>query len=259
MTEENIIEIQNLSKKYGKFEALKAVNLTLKKGELFSFIGPNGAGKTTLIRILTGIIKPTSGDVLVKGKSLLKEPSLVKPLLGYVPDRPYLYEKLSPYEYFEFTAGIYNVPLKDALERCDPLLEKFKLYERRNDLIESFSHGMKQKIAIIAAVLHDPEIFIIDEPTVGLDPYSVKVIKQYFKELTSLGKTVFLTTHALAVAQDVSDRICIINKGSIVALGKLDEVQNATGIHSQHLEELFLQLTQEETSQSNEAVKLTES
>lgn len=245
---EPIIKFANIKKHYGDFAALKSINLEVFKGELFGFLGPNGAGKTTLIRILTGIIKPTSGNIYIGSFDLQSQPDQAKSMLGYVPDRPYLYEKLTPLEYFDFMGGLYNVKRERILNKGEEMLRLFDLWDRRNDLIESFSHGMKQKVAMSAAVLHDPDIFVVDEPTVGLDPRSVKLAKDYFKRLVNEGKTVFLTTHTLSVAEDLCNRIAIIRSGEIVALGNLAELQTRASMPGNDLETVFLKITEEEQS-----------
>lgn len=247
---ENAIQFDHIRKLYGNFCALSNVNLEIKRGELFGFLGPNGAGKTTLIRILTGIIKPSSGNVIIGGHNLFEAPEKAKSLIGFVPDRPYLYEKLTPLEYFDFMGGLYNVKSDRIIETGEKMLKLFGLWERRNELVESFSHGMKQKVAMSAAVLHDPEIFVVDEPTVGLDPRSVKLAKGFFRQLTQEGKTVFLTTHTLSVAQDLCDRIGIIRQGDIVALGTIDELRHKASMPGNSLEEVFLRITEEEMEKS---------
>jgi ABC-2 type transport system ATP-binding protein len=243
---EPIIEFSNISKLYGKFSAIKEINLNIGRGELFGFLGPNGAGKTTLIRILTGIIKPTSGKVLIQGFDLYKEPDQAKAKIGFVPDRPYLYEKLTPIEYFDFMAGLYNTDPARAQIKGEEMLRLFNLWDRKNELIESFSHGMKQKIAMSAAILHDPDIFVVDEPTVGLDPRSVKLAKDFFRSLIQKGKTIFLTTHTLSVAQDLCNRIAIIRNGEIIALGSMEELQRQASLPGNDLESVFLKITEEE-------------
>lgn len=243
---EAIIEFSSIKKQYGDFHAVKGIELSIGKGELFGFLGPNGAGKTTMIRILTGIIKPTSGKVLIGGYDLYKEPDMAKSLIGFVPDRPYLYEKLTPLEYFDFMGGLYNVGKERIVSKGEEMLKLFSLWDRRNELIESFSHGMKQKVAMSAAILHDPEIFVVDEPTVGLDPKSVKLAKEFFKSLIAEGKTVFLTTHTLSVAEDLCNRIAIIRNGEIVALGSMKELQNLASLPGNDLETVFLKITEEE-------------
>jgi ABC-2 type transport system ATP-binding protein len=241
-----VIEFSQIKKFYGEFQAVKNIDLSIKRGELFGFLGPNGAGKTTMIRILTGIIKPTSGRVLIGGHDLYEEPEKAKRLIGFVPDRPYLYEKLTPLEYFDFMGGLYNVGRQQAASRGEEMLKLFSLWDRRNELIESFSHGMKQKVAMSAAILHDPEIFVVDEPTVGLDPRSVRLAKDFFKSLIEKGTTVFLTTHTLSVAQDLCHRIAIIRNGEIVALGSMEELQQKAKLPGNDLESVFLKITEEE-------------
>jgi len=188
----------------------------------------------------------TSGSVHIGSFNLFEEPEKAKALIGYVPDRPYLYEKLTPMEYFDFMGGLYSVKKDRIIQKGEEMLRMFDLWERRNELIESFSHGMKQKVAMSAAILHDPEIFVVDEPTVGLDPKSVKMAKDYFKKLIYQGKTVFLTTHTLSVAQDLCDRIAIIRQGEIVALGNMLELQNKAKMPGNNLESVFLKITEEE-------------
>ena len=245
-----MIRFAEIKKNYGDFTALKTINLDIFKGEPFGFLGPNGAGKTTLIRILTGIIKPTSGRVFIGNFDLNAQPDQAKALLGYVPDRPYLYEKLTPLEYFDFMGGLYKVDRQRILSKGEEMLKLFSLWDRRHELIESFSHGMKQKVAMSAAILHDPEIFVVDEPTVGLDPRSVKLAKDYFRNLVAQGKTVFLTTHTLSVAEDLCHRIAIIRNGDIVALGNLNELQKLASLPGNDLEAIFLKLTEEEQTLS---------
>ncbi len=245
-SEEILIKFDAIHKNYGDFTAVKEINLEIAKGELFGFLGPNGAGKTTMIRMLTGIIKPTSGSISIGGYDLYKEPIKAKALIGYVPDRPYLYEKLSPVEYFDFMGGLYNVPKERVKEVSERMLKLFDLWDKKNELIESFSHGMKQKTAMIAAILHDPEILVVDEPTVGLDPKSIKLVKEYFKQYTKEGKTLFLTTHTLSVAEDLCQRIAIIRHGEIVALGSLKDLQEQAKMPGNDLESVFLKLTEEE-------------
>ncbi|EKD83598.1 MAG: hypothetical protein ACD_39C00574G0002 [uncultured bacterium] len=246
---ESIIRFCEIKKQYGVFTALKSVNLEIFKGELFGFLGPNGAGKTTLIRILTGIIQPSAGQIFIGPYDLFAQPDKAKAMLGYVPDRPYLYEKLTPLEYFEFMGGLYNVASDRIISKGAEMLRMFDLWDRRNELIESFSHGMKQKVAMSAAILHDPEIFVVDEPTVGLDPKSVKLAKNFFKQLIADGKTVFLTTHTLSVAEDLCDRIAIIRQGDIVALGNMSELQRRASMSDSNLEDVFLKITEEELEQ----------
>ncbi|MFZ2958125.1 MAG: ABC transporter ATP-binding protein [Candidatus Ozemobacteraceae bacterium] len=243
---EIVIELVGLKKDYGAFEAIRGVDLTVRRGELFGFLGPNGAGKTTMIRIMTGIIRPTAGSVAIGGFDLLAEPEKAKSRIGYIPDRPYLYEKLTPLEYFDFMAGLYSLAPEIAHARGEEMLRFFSLWDWRNELIEGFSHGMKQKVAMTAALLHDPDILIVDEPMVGLDPRSVRLVKDFFLKLTRRGKTIFLTTHTLSVAQDLCNRIGIIHHGKVVALGSLEELRERALHGVSDLETIFLQITEEE-------------
>lgn len=247
----NLIEIIELEKSYGNFLALKPLNLAIQRGELFGFLGPNGAGKTTLIRILAGLIKANAGKILIDGEEITNNPR-TKSMLGYIPDRPYLYEKLTPLEYFDFVGGLYSVKKATILEKGEHLLKLFDLWHKRDDLLEGFSHGMKQKVAIGAATLHDPQILIVDEPTVGLDPKSVKLVKDFFKSRIAEGKTIFLTTHTLSVAEDLCSRIGIIRSGEIIALGSLQELQKQASMPNNHLEEIFLRLTEEAAEEAAE-------
>ena len=241
-----MISLRGVRKNYGAFAAVKGIDLDVAQGELFGFLGPNGAGKTTLIRIMTGIIRPTEGRILIAGEDLLARPEAAKARIGYIPDRPYLYEKLTPLEYFNFMGGLYAIPEADLLRRGEEFLRMFNLWEWRNDLIEGFSHGMKQKVAMSASLLHDPEILIVDEPMVGLDPRSVRLVKDFFKTLVERGKTLFLTTHTLSVAQDLCNRIGIIHHGQVAALGTLDELRSRVREGAHDLESIFLQITAEE-------------
>ena len=249
---ETIIKFDSIHKQYGDFSAVKEISLEISRGELFGFLGPNGAGKTTMIRMLTGIIRPTSGRITIGGYDLYENPIKAKALIGYVPDRPYLYEKLTPVEYFDFMGGLYSVPKERIKEISEKMLKLFDLWNKRNELIESFSHGMKQKTAMIAAILHNPDILVVDEPTVGLDPKSIKLVKDFFKQYTDEGKTLFLTTHTLSVAEDLCQRIAIIRHGEIAALGNLKQLQEQAKMPGNDLESVFLKLTEEEEEEQQE-------
>ncbi|HNV70888.1 MAG TPA: ABC transporter ATP-binding protein [Candidatus Ozemobacteraceae bacterium] len=239
--------LDQIWKKYGQFEAVKGVSLEIPRGELFGFLGPNGAGKTTLIRIINGILQPTSGRVVICGHDLDQQPEEAKRSIGYIPDRPYLYEKLTPLEYFEFIAGLYSIPAEQYLRRGEEMLNRFSMWEWRNELIESFSHGMKQKIAMTASILHDPDLLVVDEPMVGLDPRSVRLVKDFFLEMVKTGKTIFLTTHTLSVAESLCHRIGIINRGQVVAMGSMDDLRGLSKGSNVDLESVFLKLTEEES------------
>ena len=241
-----MIKIENLSKKFGKFVALRNLNLEIKRGELFGFLGPNGAGKTTTIRILTGLSRPTGGRVVINGHDIVREPLKAKQIIGYVSDHPYLYEKLTSREFLFFIAGLYGVDEETAQKGMDEYLEAFELTPWKDALIEDLSHGMRKKLVISAALLHNPSLIIIDEPLVGLDPKSARLLKEKFKELAKRGKTIFMSTHSLEVAQEMCTRIGIIDKGELIATGTIQELQKISGAKREKLEEIFLRLTGEE-------------
>jgi len=238
-----MISLRGAKKHYGKFAAVKGIDLDVYRGEIFGFLGPNGAGKTTTIRMVAGVLQPTEGSVAVGGDDLEKSPEAAKSRIGYIPDRPYLYEKLSGGEFLRFVAGLWGKE-GDAVEaRADRLLELFQLSAWKDELIESYSHGMRQKILISSALIHQPELIVVDEPLVGLDPRSARLLKDLFKTFVKNGGTVFLTTHTLEVAEALCDRIAIINKGEIMALGTMEELRAQTAAGEAHLEEIFLKVT----------------
>jgi ABC-2 type transport system ATP-binding protein len=238
-----MIEIRNLTKRYGDFTAVDDLSLTVARGEIFGFLGPNGAGKTTTIRILAGLSLPTSGDVLVDGIDVIADGTRAKSLMGYIPDRPYLYEKLTGRELLQFVTNLYSKEWSECEPRAVELLRYFGLADWTDARIENLSHGMKQKLVIVSALVHDPALLIIDEPMVGLDALAQKQVKLLFRRLAEEGKTVFLTTHTLSVAEAVCDRIAIINHGKIVARGTTAELKN-----DRALEDVFLELTYTEES-----------
>lgn len=240
-----MIRLDHVSKQYGAAWAVKNLDLTVPKGELFGFIGPNGAGKTTTIRMMGGLIAPTSGAVLIDGIPLAQAPEQAKRKIGLIPDRPYLYEKLTGMEFLEFTADLYDVLPEHLQSRAKKLLELFSLTERANELIEAYSHGMKQRLIMAAALLHEPPLIIVDEPMVGLDPMGIKMVRELFQRLTRNGTTIFMSTHTLALAEKVCDRIGIIHKGQLIAIGTIDDLKLSTGVADTDLEKVFFQLTQE--------------
>jgi ABC-2 type transport system ATP-binding protein len=235
-----MIEIRDLTKRYGDFTAVDRLTLHAAAGEIFGFLGPNGAGKTTTIRIVSGLSLPTTGAVRVNGIDVLTDPVRAKSVMGYVPDRPYLYEKLTGRELLHFVADLYRKDWHACEPRAVELLRWFGLGDWIDARIENLSHGMKQKLVIVSALVHDPALLIIDEPMVGLDALAQKQVKLLFRRLASEGKTVFLTTHTLSVAEAVCDRIAIINRGKIVARGTTSELKN-----DRALEDVFLELTYE--------------
>lgn len=238
-----MITLRNLTKQYGNFKAVQNISLEIKPGEIFAFLGVNGAGKTTTIRMMTGILKPTSGEIIIGGFDLLREPLKAKAITGYVPDRPHIYQKLTGREFLNFICDLYSVPSVRAEQRIDEVLNEYGLTEWQDELIESYSHGMKQRLATCSALVHDPKVLIVDEPMVGLDPHGAKTLKEAFRRYAAAGITVFLSTHSLNVAEEVADRMAIIQKGEILTTGTLDEIRQMTGRHEHGLERLFLDLT----------------
>ncbi len=240
-----MIELKDLTKKYGDFEAVNELNLSVKKGEVFGFIGPNGAGKTTTIKIMGGILEPTTGTVTIAGISMQEEPEKAKSKIGFIPDRPYLYEKLTGMEFLRFTADLYGVSEEAFQATAFKILKDFSLADWADELIESYSHGMKQRLIMSAALLHNPEVIIVDEPMVGLDPAGIIMVKNLFKTLAEQGVTIFMSTHTLKVAEDICDRIGVIHKGSLIAMGTTTELQREANVTEADLERVFLNLTSE--------------
>jgi ABC-2 type transport system ATP-binding protein len=238
-----MLELQGVVKRYGKFTAVKSIDLTVGRGEIFGFLGPNGAGKTTTIRMVAGVLTPTQGHVLIGGEDLHQSPESAKSRVGYIPDRPYLYEKLSGGEFLRFVAGLWGRDGADVETRIDRLLELFHLAPWKDELVESYSHGMRQKLLISSALIHQPELIVVDEPMVGLDPRSARLLKDLFRTFVANGGTVFLSTHTLEVAEALCDRIAILSQGEIIALGTMDELRAQAQAGGAHLEEIFLKVT----------------
>jgi ABC-2 type transport system ATP-binding protein len=240
-----MIELKDLTKRYSDIMAVDNINLFIPKGEIFGFIGPNGAGKTTTINMLGGILAPTSGTVAICGIDMEEHPETAKSKIGFIPDRPYLYEKLTGMEFLRFTADLYGVDEDAFLRKAREKLEMFSLTDWSDELIESYSHGMKQRLVMAAALLHDPEVIIVDEPMVGLDPVAINMVKDLFRRLAKQGVTVFMSTHTLKVAEDVCDRIGIIHKGSLIALGTTEDLKRDAHAAEADLEQVFIRLTEE--------------
>jgi len=237
-----MIKIANLSKSYGDFEALKDLSLEIPAGELFCFLGPNGAGKTTTIKILTGLLRPTSGTATIDSLDIQRDPIRVKQRIGYIPDMPYLYDRLTTTEFFRFTGELYAVPKARVLSELDAAFTQFGLDEHRSALVKDLSHGLRQRLIYATTFLHSPTVMFIDEPFVGLDPYTIRLIKDLLRAHTRNGGTILLTTHILAIAEDIADRIGIIHEGRLVALGTLGELRTKSGGQTS-LEDIFLSLT----------------
>ena len=239
-----MIELKNLNKNYGETQAVSQLNLLIPKGEIFGFIGPNGAGKTTTIKMMGGILIPTSGTVHICGLNIRNHPEAAKQKIGFIPDRPYLYEKLTGMEFLKFIADLYGVDPHAFSEKANKNLKLFSLDDWGDELIEAYSHGMKQRLIMAAALLHDPEVLIVDEPMVGLDPIGIKLVKDLFKGLSGQGVTIFLSTHTLQVAEDLCHRIGIINKGRLVTTGSPERLKQDMQTSDADLEHVFLKLTQ---------------
>jgi len=240
-----MIEIKHLSKSYNKgtVKAVDDLNLNIRSGEIFGFLGPNGAGKTTTIKMMVGLLNPDSGTIRLAGFDTRENPLEAKRQIGYVPDNPDVYDRLTGVEYLNFLADVYEVPAKERRERIRQLLDMFGLADAVGDLIKSYSHGMKQKIALTGALLHNPSVWILDEPMVGLDPKSSHLLKEYMRKHCNEGNTVFFSTHVLEVAEKLCDRIGIINKGKLIAMGTMKELRH--GDQADSLENIFLELTEQ--------------
>jgi ABC-2 type transport system ATP-binding protein len=244
-----MIQTIDLTKKFGSLVAVDHLNLHIHAGELFAFLGPNAAGKTTTIKLMTGLIRPTSGRAIIGGFDIQKQPLEAKKMVAYVPDFPFMYDKLDPEEFLMFVGEIYGMARDEVRRKTDELFELFRLQEYRTQTIEGLSHGTRQRVVLSSALLHDPKIIIIDEPMVGLDPRSARIVKDALKERTRRGATVFLSTHTLSVAEELADRIGIIHHGKLVAIGTLDEIRKQSGTHTP-LEQIFLELTEEEVTET---------
>ena len=240
-----MIELTALTKLYGTFKAVDAIDLHVPKGQLFGFLGPNGAGKTTTLRMIAGILRPTSGTVKIAGIDISVDPIGAKSKLGFIPDRPFIYEKLTGAEFLRFVAGLYGQDGAKVEHRARELMALFDLEEWGDELVESYSHGMRQKLIISSAFVHRPDVIVVDEPMVGLDPKAAKILKDLFREYTHRGHTIMMSTHTLEVAETLCDRIAIIQAGKIRASGTMDELRANAAAGTKGLEEIFLRLTGE--------------
>src|SRR5918993_3684982 len=241
-----MIRIINLCKHYGRLAAVENLNIEVAPGQIFGFLGPNGAGKTTTIRVMMGILRASSGRVILGGHDVEQEPQQAKAIAGFIPDRPFIYEKLSGREFLTFIAKLHRMESARLRRRIDELLDYFELANWQDELVEGFSHGMKQRLVLCAALVHEPRILIVDEPMVGLDPKGARTIKNLFRSLAEAGTTVFLSTHSLSVADEVCHRIGIIQKGHLIASGSMADIYRLTRVHDSNLEDVFLELTQQQ-------------
>jgi ABC-2 type transport system ATP-binding protein len=237
------VEVRDLSKRYGAFVAVDHVSFAVAPGEVFGFLGPNGAGKTTTLKMIVGLLQPTTGTVRVAGHDVGAEPLAAKAASGYVPDVPNLYAKLSARELLRFVADLYSLDRGHAARRIDELLRMFDLAAAADDTIDSYSHGMQQKTSLAAALIHDPRVIVLDEPTVGLDPKSARLIKDILRQMADRGSAVMLSTHILEIAERMCDRVGIINRGELIAVGTMDELRSTDSSGQASLEDIFLSLT----------------
>lgn len=241
-----MIKIVNLRKTFGDNIAVNNLNLHIKEGEFFCFLGPNGAGKTTTIKMLTGLIQPVSGTAEIGGLDVQTQSVETKKLLGYIPDHPFLYEKLTGHEFMRFVAGLYNMPKAGLDDSIDELLQIFEIAKVGDQLVENYSHGMRQKLSFASCFLHKPKVVIVDEPWVGLDPKNIRKVKDYLKRKTQEeGLTVLMSTHSLSIAEEVADRIGIINLGNLLHTGTVEDIIALAESHTS-LEDVFLELTKGE-------------
>lgn len=235
-----MITIRSLSKKFNSHYALKDLNLNISRGEFYCLLGPNGAGKTTVLKVLAGLMKPTTGEIFIGGHHLEKDYIKVKKILGLIPDTPFLYENLTPQEFLLFVGDVYGIKKNDILKGIDHYFDLFRLEECRNSLIKELSHGMRQKIVYTASFIHNPLVYLIDEPLVGLDPYSIHLIKELLKKEAEKGKTILMCTHILSAAEELADRVGILKEGRLLVEASPGELKET---HGDSLEGIFLKIT----------------
>jgi ABC-2 type transport system ATP-binding protein len=241
-----LIKLEGVTKRYGRFTAVQPLDLHVRRGELFGFLGPNGAGKTTTIRMIAGVLRPSAGRIMIGEHDLTRSPIEAKRQIGYIPDRPTLYEKLTGAEFLRFVSGLWGRDGAEAEQRGDELLELFELSNWKHTLVESYSHGMRQKLLISSALVHSPDVIVVDEPMVGLDPKAARLIKELLRHYAAAGGTVFLSTHTLEVAEALCDRIAILYEGRIRALGTMTDLRREAEAGTAGLEDIFLKLTRSE-------------
>ncbi|MGH7581665.1 MAG: ABC transporter ATP-binding protein [Gemmatimonadales bacterium] len=238
-----MIRLERVVKRYGRFQAVRGIDLEIRTGELFGLLGPNGAGKTTTMRMIAGILAPTSGRISIGGIDVLRDPVRAKAQLGFIPDRPFVYDKLTGFEFLLFTAALYGQQGKELEHRVDELLDLFELSRWKHELTESYSHGMRQKLIIASALVHRPSVIVVDEPMVGLDPKSIRLLRLIFRRFVERGGTVLMSTHTLEIVEDMCDRVGIIRQGELAACGTVADLRRAAANEQASLEELFLRLT----------------
>lgn len=241
-----MIKLVNLTKHYDRLAAVDALNLEVQPGEIFGFLGPNGAGKTTTIRVMMGILKPTSGQVFLGDYDVERQPEEAKAISGFIPDRPFIYEKLSGLEFLQFVGKLHRLDPVHLEQRAFELLESFELARWKDELVESYSHGMKQRLVVCASLIHEPRILVVDEPMVGMDPKGARKLKDLFRSLSEQGTTVFLSTHSSGVAEEICHRIGIIQSGRLIACGTMADLCAQAQTQQGNLESVFLELTRDE-------------
>lgn len=253
------LDIQDLQKRYGDHQAVAGLSLQIKAGELYALLGPNGAGKTTTLRMVAGLLQPDRGDVWIAGHSIVNTPQIAKQYLAYLPDEPLLYSKLRAQEYLEFVAGLWGIQPQIAAAEATRLLQLLGLWEVRQDLCETFSRGMKQKLALIAAFIHQPQVVILDEPLIGLDAAAARLVKDLLVQYVAQGRAVVLTTHIMEIAERMAHRIGIIHRGRLIAEGSLQELRDRSGEAGGTLESVFLELTQSQAPESRIVIQQSSS
>jgi ABC-2 type transport system ATP-binding protein len=241
--EGNMLELSGVSKRYGDFQAVRELDLSVPRGKIFGFLGPNGAGKTTTIRMIAGVLLPTAGRILIGGDDLAEFPQTAKSRIGYIPDRPYLYEKLTGGEFLHFVAGLWGRDGEESEKRADRFLDLFNLSQWKDELVESYSHGMRQKLLISSALIHQPELIVVDEPMVGLDPRSARILKDLLRTYVENGGTVFLSSHTLEVVEVLCDLLAIIHEGTVIARGTMEDLRVQAQAGEADLESIFLKVT----------------
>ncbi|OGU66869.1 MAG: ABC transporter [Stygiobacter sp. RIFOXYC12_FULL_38_8] len=241
-----MLQLNELEKKYGSFEAVDKINLTVTRGELFGFLGPNGAGKTTTIKMITGLLSPTYGNILLNGIDVWKKPIESKMKIGYIPDQPFLYDKLTGREFLFFSGGLYELPHNKLKSNVDEMIEQLKIGSWIDKRTEEYSQGMRQRIAIASAFIHQPDLIVVDEPMIGLDPQSAFLVKKLFVDSVKKGTTVFMSTHSLNVVEEICTDVGIINRGKIIFRDKITELHKLKQKHDSSIEELFIELTDDE-------------